>query len=218
MSLSRRTFLKTSGVLAVSAAGGWTLRRAARGTPLLLRPPGARTARDFFARCIRCLQCVQACPTDVLRPADAACGVAFGTPHLVARETPCDLCQGRAEMECIAACPTGALQPLANRRDVRMGVAVIDPETCLPFVGVSCKACWHACPFPGDAISFDGLGRPLVVENVCVGCGLCEYACLTPAASIRVVPAPHGLAEARSGDETAGLGSPETTDRPSRDT
>ena len=81
-------------------------------------------------------------------------------------------------MECIAACPTAALLP-CDRRDVRMGMAVIDEETCLPYVGVSCKACWHVCPFPNEAIFFDGLSRPLVGEDACVGCGLCEHACLT---------------------------------------
>jgi ferredoxin-type protein NapG/ferredoxin-type protein NapH len=92
-------------------------------------------------------------------------------------------------MECIAACPVEALRPLPSRRDVRMGVAVIDTETCLPFVGVSCKSCWHACPFSREAFSFDGLGRPIIVADACVGCGLCEHACLTEPTSIRIRPA-----------------------------
>ncbi len=91
-------------------------------------------------------------------------------------------------MECIAACPTGALQELPNREAVRMGIAVVDTETCFPYRGVSCRACWHACPFPDDAIAVDGLGRPIVHEQACVGCGLCEYVCLTEEPAIRVVP------------------------------
>jgi ferredoxin-type protein NapH len=127
-----------------------------------------------------------ACPTDVLQPEPLSSGLSLGTPSLIPRQQPCDLCLGREQMECIAVCPTAALQPLADRRDVRMGMAEIDQETCLPFVGVSCKACWHACPFPNDAITFNGLGMPVVVEDACVGCGLCEYACLTAKPSIRI--------------------------------
>ena len=112
----------------------------------------------------------------------------MGTPYVVARDIPCDLCMGKDEMRCIPACPTDALKPLVERRDVRMGVAVIDDATCLPFVGVSCKACWHACPYAKEAIGFDPLGRPHVVNEGCVGCGLCVRACLTEPTSIHVVP------------------------------
>jgi MauM/NapG family ferredoxin protein len=188
MTVSRRDFVKAAGVVAGVAAGGMALRAARDTAPAPLRPPGAGGEDRFLARCIRCAQCIEACPTEVLLPAGVEAGVGFGTPYLVARQQPCDLCLGRARMECIAVCPSGALQQLDDRRDVRMGVAVIDPETCFPFIGVSCKACWHACPFPREAITFDARGRPLVVQEACVGCGLCEYACLTNPASIRVVP------------------------------
>ncbi len=59
-------------------------------------------------------------------------------------------------------CPTGALEPLVNRKAVRMGTAVVDTETCFPYVGVACRACWHACPFPDDAICLVELFVPRV--------------------------------------------------------
>ncbi len=197
MNGSRRTFLKMASGLVGALIGSLVARRAARGrSPAPLRPPGARDEQDFLAHCIRCQQCIAACPTDVLRVGPPAAGLSMGTPHVVARDLPCDLCLGRDEMRCIPACPTDALKPLARREDVRMGVAVIDDATCLPFVGVSCKACWHACPFAKQAITFNRLGRPRVVQDACVGCGLCEYACLTHPSSIRVVP--FGVAGASS--------------------
>ena len=190
MSTSRRTFLKAGSVLAASVVGGLALRVTALRSAALLRPPGAGSQREFLARCIRCSQCVQACPTDVLQLAGATDPVSIGTPFVVARDQPCDLCQGRDQMECIAVCPTDALQLLARREDVRMGTAIVNTDTCFPYVGVSCRACWHACPFPDDAISFDGLGHPIAHEDACVGCGLCEHACLTSTTSIRIVPRP----------------------------
>jgi MauM/NapG family ferredoxin protein len=146
------------------------------------------TEAEFLARCVRCQQCVAACPIDVLQVAPPSFGLSVGTPYVVARDNPCNLCLGRDQMRCIPACPTGALRPLARRRDVKMGVARIDTSTCLPFVGVSCKACWHACPFAREAIGFDPLGRPHVIDEGCVGCGLCVRACLTETTSIHVVP------------------------------
>jgi len=186
MSPSRRVFLKAGAVLAGSIGGGLALRGAKARAPDYLRPPGAGDEDAFLARCVRCAQCIEVCPTQVLRFVGADSAIAMGTPYLIVRDKPCNLCLGDEELKCIAACPTGALQSVQNRRDVRMGVAVIDTETCLPFVGVSCKSCWHACPFPRDAITFDGLGRPIVVEDACVGCGLCEHACLTERPAIRV--------------------------------
>lgn len=185
---SRRAFLKISGGTAVGmVAGGWFLQRVPADQPGPLRPPGAGSEARFLARCIRCSQCIQACPTDVLRMASITHGRDAGTPCVIARENPCDLCLGRAAMLCIAACPTAALAPVADRADVHMGTAVVHTKTCLPYVGVSCRACWHACPFPDTAISVDDSGQPRVHDKACVGCGLCEHACLTDPPSIRIV-------------------------------
>ncbi|MHC4405866.1 MAG: 4Fe-4S dicluster domain-containing protein [Planctomycetota bacterium] len=188
MSHSRRAFLfKAGGFAAASAAGGFLLSRWKAGAPAHLRRPGAGEEGRFLAACIRCAQCVEACPAQILQAAGVGSAPDFGTPYFVPREQPCDLCQGLPEMQCIAACPTGALAPLGSRRDVRIGVAAIDPETCLPWRGVACKACWHACPFPNDAITFDPRGRAVVVDDACVGCGLCEHVCLTEPSSICVI-------------------------------
>lgn len=189
MNLSRRSLLGFLALLPVSWVGGWALRRVRRRQPFLLRPPGAGPDEQFLSACIRCQQCVEACPAQCLVPAGRAKGwFNLATPQIVARETPCDLCAGRDRLECIAVCPTRALQPVAKRSMVQMGVAVIDPETCLPFLGVACKACWHACPFPNDAIRFNERGRPIVVDDACVGCGLCEHVCLAEQSAIVVRP------------------------------
>ncbi len=191
MDRSRRALLKFGGALAGTALtvlGGLAVRTGKTRSPPRLRPPGAGSEDRLLARCVRCSQCIQACPTTVLKSAANDGPLGLGVPLFVPRDQPCDLCAGKSAMMCIEACPTDALQPLASRRDVRIGIAVVNTDTCLPYVGVSCRACWHACPFPREAIVIDGQGHPVIDRDACVGCGLCEYACLTPDPSIRVVP------------------------------
>ena len=187
--------LETCGLAVVAMAGGVAVRRGKAAGSDLLRPPGAGFETELLGACLRCGQCVRACPERVLHLARTDAFLAAGTPYLVAREKPCDLCQGRSALMCVEACPSGALQPVADRRAVRMGVARIDKDACLVSQRVICKACWHACPLPNEAIVLNGRDCPVVVEEACVGCGLCEYACLTDKPAIRVVPKSAARAE-----------------------
>ncbi|RMF75550.1 MAG: 4Fe-4S dicluster domain-containing protein [Planctomycetota bacterium] len=163
-------------------------RRVMRRRPRL-RPPGAATEDDFLASCIRCGQCVQACPFDTLRLTPPGPDAESATPFVDSRKTPCYLCEGYDELRCIAACPTDALRRVASVRDIRMGVAEINESTCLGYNGVTCRVCWHACPFPDEALRFDALLRPVVNPEACIGCGLCDYACPTEESSIPIRPA-----------------------------
>jgi ferredoxin len=38
-------------------------------SPDMIRPPGSVAELEFFERCIRCDQCINVCPTNVLQPA-----------------------------------------------------------------------------------------------------------------------------------------------------
>ena len=185
---TRRQFLAGIAVALTGGLGGAWLALDKARSPRYLRPPGALPENDFLAACIRCGLCVQSCPFDTLKLTDARSLAALGTPYLIARDVPCYLCKGYNELKCIAACPTPALQPAASLREVRMGVAVINRETCLAWLGTSCRACWHACPLPNEAIVLDDLGRAIVDEKICIGCGLCDYACVTDPSSIVVTP------------------------------
>lgn len=186
--LTRRQLLIGIAFALSGSLGGVWLTRAKENAPCLLRPPGAQPEKDFLAACIRCGLCVEACPYQTLRLADATAGVAFGTPFLVPRVTPCYLCKGYEQLKCIAACPTPALEPVAALRAIRMGVAAINRDTCLAWNGTMCRACWHACPFPNEAIVFDERGRAIVVAEQCIGCGICDHACITEPSSITITP------------------------------
>jgi ferredoxin-type protein NapG len=208
--LSRRDFLTRVGQgAALAATGGllWSylLRQQAHATPFALRPPGAVPEAGFNARCIKCGQCVHACPYDTLRLATANAGIPIGTPYFIPRETPCYLCP---DIPCLGACPTGALDPaLQDINESRMGLAVIDTEHCLSWQGLRCEICSRECPLQGKAITVEHHPRhlskhamfvPVVHSEACTGCGICEKACPTQEAAIRVLQP--SLVQGRIGD------------------
>ena len=185
---SRRKFLTAAGLITTGWLGGVLLERVKANAPARLRPPGALSEPEFLATCIRCGQCVQACPYHTLSLTTAESGIALATPDLDSRRVPCYLCQGYNELKCIAACPSSALRPVANWASIRMGTAVLNRDTCLVWQGTPCRACWHACPFPNEAIVLDLRGRAIVQADQCIGCGLCDHACLTEPSSIPIRP------------------------------
>lgn len=199
MQARRREFLiKAAQGAAVAACGGlvWAqlLRREAVASVLALRPPGALEEHDFAATCIKCGQCVDACPYDTLRLARAEDDAPIGTPYFVPRDVPCYMC---SDIPCKVACPTGALAPdLKDIAKSRMGLAVIDPESCLSWQGLRCEVCYRVCPVKGEAITIENRSReisrhalfvPHVHSQACTGCGMCEDACPTEKAAIRVL-------------------------------
>lgn len=192
MSYSRRSFIACAAGFACGIGLGFSLRERVKegaGIRLRLRPPGALPEAEFLAACVRCGQCVEACPKECLLLSGSPDRFSLGTPYLEPEIVPCDLCQSRDERECIRVCPSKALLPVDEPRDVRMGMAYILEEHCLAYNQVICRACWHACPFPNEAISFDKRLRPVVNEEACVGCGLCTFACPTTPRAIPILPA-----------------------------
>lgn len=195
----RRQFLvHTVQGVAAAACGGlaWNalLMQQVHAVPYALRPPGAQPERDFAATCVKCGACVVACPYGTLRLARAATGIPLGTPHFVAREEPCRLCP---DIPCAKACPTGSLdRDLPDINQSRMGLAVVDAENCLSWNGLRCEVCYRVCPLQGTAITVEPHPRklskhavfvPVVHSEACTGCGLCERACPTTIAAVRVV-------------------------------
>ncbi len=187
--LSRRSFIGAllAGTIASLAA---LFRRAERPTTqLLLRPPGALPEDDFLAACVNCMKCGNACPNDCIRFHGLGAGLqkAF-TPYIRARERGCILCG-----ECAQVCPTGALQPFEATREgwargVAMGKARVNKSMCYSYHGRTCGACYRACPLAGDAMKIGVFETPIIQPESCVGCGLCEQACLHLPQAIRVIP------------------------------
>ena len=215
----RRKFLSVMAQsIGLSALGGmvWTgYIEEAKAAPLILRPPGAKPEMDFLRMCIKCGQCVEACPFDTLLMAKPGDNKPMGTPYFIPRDVPCYMC---TDIPCVPVCPTGALDETSVSSAVegekvldieksRMGLAVVDEESCIAFWGIQCDACYRACPMMDEAIVLeykrnDRTGKhalliPKVMSEFCTGCGLCERACVTEKAAIFVLP--HEIAQGKIG-------------------
>ncbi|MBA2880343.1 MauM/NapG family ferredoxin protein [Desulfosalsimonas propionicica] len=166
----------------------------------IIRPPGALPEPDFLEACVRCGQCMAACPTNTLQPVWFEAGLlGLFSPAVTPRRKYCD-------PECTACgntCPTGAIQKIASaeRTWAKIGTAVIYRQQCLAWeYKKSCMVCDEVCPY--DALEFEkrpDLPYPVphVKEDRCAGCGHCEHACpvynqaaivVTPMDAIRLRP------------------------------
>lgn len=203
---SRREVLKNLARSAAFAGTGgliWgSMAEKSVASPLTIRPPGALNEPDFLKACIKCGKCVEDCPYDTLELATLDSQAAIGTPYFKAREIPCYMCP---DIPCAVACPTGALDLEALKTNAeldinksKMGLAVIHQESCIAHWGIQCDACYRACPLMDEAITLEFsknkvTGKhanmiPIVHDDVCTGCGLCEHVCVTEKAAIKVLP------------------------------
>ena len=135
-----------------------------------LRPPGAVEEALFLDRCTRCGDCLPACPYGSIKKDQTT-----GYPIIFANESPCFLCE---DFPCIAACATEALVPVDDRRQVRMGLAIVSRADCTADQG--CRFCIAKCPVEALLVPIDlSDPYPIVHEEKCVGCGICEQVCST---------------------------------------
>jgi polyferredoxin len=200
VNLQRRKVLTTLGagvalVPLMRATPGFATERHER----LLRPPGALDEEYFLSRCIRCGECMKACPNNALHPAFNEAGLeGLWTPVMVPRigycETSCVLCS--------EVCPTGAIWEITSKekgwaasaiqdaKPIRVGTAFYDRGRCLPWaMATDCIVCEEWCPTspkavylrPAEVVDAEGkvkqVKQPYLDPARCVGCGACEYAC-----------------------------------------
>lgn len=175
-SITRREMLggvAGAGVLVAVGAGG-KLAYASDDTQFL-RPPGGQDESRFIATCIRCNRCLTVCPTEAISLANLDDGLVNArTPYMDFKQGSCTFCEG--DYLCVANCPTHALEPFDYEVD-RIGLAVVDTSMCIAFSAQGgCHACLDdVCPY--DAIIADDDNRPVVVDDLCNGCGICETIC-----------------------------------------
>ncbi|MCH9740951.1 MAG: ferredoxin-type protein NapG [Epsilonproteobacteria bacterium] len=221
------TTLQSVGLTALGGLLWSGYSHEVKASPLVLRPPGAIKESDFLTACIKCGLCAEACQnretnTDkesgearegTLIMAKGGDNRLIGTPFFVPTQVPCYMCE---DIPCVPVCPSGALDfdSLVNEKqelDInksRMGLAVVHKESCIAFWGIQCDACYRACPLLDEAITLEytkneRTGKhayllPVVHDDICTGCGLCEKACVTEKPAIFVLP--HEISQGRAGD------------------
>ncbi len=156
-------------------------RRGAAVAPRVeLRPPGAVSAELFLDLCIKCSDCIEACPTWAIdKAADGS-----GYPVLDPNTRACGLCED--PLPCVQSCETGALEMLP-RGAVRLGLAMLEPRRCVVPRGQSCDSCVLYCPVAEEAIRMSEDG-PVIIESGCTGCGICAVICPEKAIRIEALP------------------------------
>ncbi len=154
-----------------------------------LRPPGSVPEKEFIAKCVRCGECMQVCPTNFIQPALLEAGVeGLWTPILNAQSGYCEF----ACNKCTQVCPTKAIEPLTveDKKKFKIGTAVVDRDRCYTYAdGYNCAVCEEHCPVPEKALrfrevelwNFEGkkvkVKQVYVVPDLCTGCGICENVC-----------------------------------------
>ncbi len=187
--LTRRQFLQS---IVAGAAGVVLLKTDLRLRVTnfrLLRPPGVNDEAEFLSKCLRCSECMKICPTTGLQPAQGQAGAeGLWTPVLQPRVGHCDYgCNA-----CGQVCPSGAIPALTleQKRLEVIGTAIVNRDRCLPWASATpCIVCEEMCPTPQKSIrleevtAVDGTGntvtlqRPIVLREICIGCGICENHC-----------------------------------------
>jgi polyferredoxin len=164
-----------------------------------IRPPGSVEESEFLERCIKCDQCINVCPTNVLQPSSLAQGGLEGlwTPVM---DFSIGFCQLNCTL-CSEVCPTGAIQKISlakkigkgaheSQGPIKVGTAFFDRGRCLPWaMEIPCVVCEEVCPVSPKAIGtydeehtrWDGtkvtLNKPYMRPELCIGCGICEHEC-----------------------------------------
>jgi polyferredoxin len=199
--LSRRklVFAGIAGLLGFPLLRNNGQSNDANFSPRLIRPPGSVAEAQFLAKCIKCDQCINVCPTNVLQPATFAEGgfEALWTPvmnfNIAHCQFKCTLCS--------EVCPTGAIRkitveeklgkgPYEKQGPVVLGTAFINTTRCLPWANqIPCVVCEEVCPVSPKAIqTWDEetkdvfgnlvvLNKPFIVPDLCIGCGICQAEC-----------------------------------------
>jgi polyferredoxin len=211
MGKRRLVFAGFVGLAAYPLMKGHGVNTNANYSPKLIRPPGSVEEREFLERCIKCDQCINVCPTNVLQPATFEEGgiEALWTPVMNFNIGHCQL---KCTL-CSEVCPTGAIRKITvdeklgkgtfkEKGPISLGTAFYDVGRCLPLaMEIPCVVCEEVCPTSPKAIQTKDeevkdvygrivvLNKPFIVPDLCIGCGICQNECpVTDSRAVYVTP------------------------------
>ncbi|MDR0364216.1 MAG: 4Fe-4S dicluster domain-containing protein [Bacteroidales bacterium] len=183
----RRQFLLTSlasiatipTAMAQEKTGLFVTPEKSSARETAIAPPGALSVKHLQQHCTSCHLCISKCPLNVLKPAFLEYGLeGLMQPVMYFKKGFCNYdC-----IICSNVCPNGALQPLTieEKHATQVGRVVLRWGRCVVRTDeTSCGACAEHCPTQAvKMIPFrNGLTRPVVDTEICVGCGGCEFIC-----------------------------------------
>lgn len=179
--LPRRTILGA----VLSAAVGFRLaaivRTGVASAAPPLRPPNALEETRLAGVCVRCGNCLRACPANIIHLDLVDSGISgLLTPKLDFRE---DYCHEDC-VQCTLVCPSGALTVLAleDKPRISIGVPQVELVTCKLYQGLDCYDCRNRCPYGAISLEWSQTKYshiPIIDAEKCNGCGACEAVCPT---------------------------------------
>lgn len=184
----------------------------------LIRPPGALDETRFLAGCIRCYMCQDACDPGAIQFFTEAEGKHYHTPYVDPSVKGCTLCMKCTQ---VCPTGVLELMQMEDKADADMATVELREDMCLSFKAKRirdeqsmsppevltlndsepsggerrgpCGECFMYCPLRGKAIELEpgAFLAPVVFEDHCVGCGMCEEICRVMVhgePAIRVIP------------------------------
>lgn len=137
----------------------------------VIRPPGAQHEALFQQSCNGCGDCVTACP-------EALIIITNQRPELSFASNYCTRCQA-----CADACPSIALQNTRFSIAARPSLINACQNTYL-----YCDSCADYCK--KKAIQWQARKDPVLLTDLCDGCGECVFRCPTSAWEMQLMPLP----------------------------